>query len=110
MCEYAFPIEKRQQLLRLLSDDSAKVSYLDKSPIQGRRSTWQRVEVVEGAAKVSVVLSTKWMMPENIVVAISVDIRRIFRPFTWRPDRRLYRVLCAKLRQAGGLYLGDGKG
>ncbi len=110
MCEYAFPISDREQLVARLGIENGSMSAIDATPIRRRASTWQRFRFSTPDARVLIVLSTRWMLPHDIIVKVVWDHSRFFRFSTWKPDARLRRRICGRMKELDGLYIGDGLG
>jgi hypothetical protein len=83
---------------------------IQSEPVKRRNSTWQSFQLVRENSGAILVVATRWMHPDHIVFTVSRDWKRMVRPSTWSTDSRLVSELDQSLLDAGGCYLGDGKG
>lgn len=110
MSEFAFPIDRQSELMRLLEEQSVVVSPVDSEPLVRRGSTWQTFQLVRANAAATLVVNTRWIYPELVVFNVLRDMRRIARPSTWFVDSKFLAEIDRSLQEAGGCRLGDGKG
>lgn len=110
MCEYAFPIGAREHFVELLGMGDVSLSAIDAKPIRRRASTWQRFRLSTFNAQTLLVFSTRWMLPDHFVVKVVPDHWRLLRLSAWKPDARLRRRICDRMKDLDGWYIGDGLG
>jgi len=103
MGQYNFPRTERLRILATVNPSGTlDIRSMDSTPVVSPSARWWRYVCDNEKSRAVLVLSEHEQLPNDVVVTVSTDLRRL--PFFWTllRDWRLSRLLSKRLLNAGG--------
>ncbi len=104
MAQFVFPEFNRDRVIGAINPDGdIDVHPLGMVPLVSPDARWWRYTCSESSASVALAVSEHLQLPNQILVAVSADLRRLWRVRNLFGDIRLSRLLDSRLIAAGGV-------
>lgn len=111
MGQYTFPKSERSRILDIVNPSGAlDIRPMDSDPVDSPVARWWRYTCDNDSSRVVLAISEHERLPDNVVVTVSTDLRRLLLVWKLIGDWRLEHLLNGLLVNSGGKTTCDAGG